>query len=64
MSKVSPTANSGCVPGWQERSFTPALVLMGLAIVINYVDRGNLSLAAPIVKSAMTNKNRIRIAPE
>ena len=35
------------------RSFTPALVLMGLAIVINYVDRGNLSLAAPIVKSEL-----------
>jgi MFS family permease len=26
---------------------------MGLAIVINYVDRGNLSLAAPIVKSEL-----------
>lgn len=32
------------------RKFVPALVLLGLAIVINYVDRGNLSIAAPIVK--------------
>jgi MFS family permease len=34
-------------------SFTPALVMLGIAIVINYVDRGNLSIAAPIVKNEL-----------
>jgi len=36
-----------------QRSFAPALVLLGVAIVINYVDRGNLSIAAPLVKSEL-----------
>ena len=36
-----------------QRSFMPALLLMGLAIVINYVDRGNLSIAAPLIKNAL-----------
>ena len=36
-----------------QRAFAPALVLLGLAIVINYVDRGNLSIAAPIIKSEL-----------
>ena len=34
-------------------AFAPALVLLGLAVVINYVDRGNLSLAAPLVKTEL-----------
>ena len=34
-----------------QSSFAPALVLLGLAIVINYVDRGNLSIAAPLVQT-------------
>ena len=36
-----------------QPSFTPALILLGLAIVINYVDRGNLSIAAPIVQTEL-----------
>src|SRR5438477_6068373 len=36
-----------------QPSFTPALILLGLAIVINYVDRGNLSIAAPMVQSEL-----------
>src|SRR5215831_12635547 len=36
-----------------EESFAPLLVLLGLAIVINYVDRGNLSIAAPVIKSEL-----------
>jgi MFS family permease len=32
------------------RSFTPTLVLLLLAVLINYVDRGNLALAAPLLK--------------
>ena len=53
MSPGSTAANGGHVPRSLERWFAPALVLMGLAIVINYVDRGNLSLAAPIVKTEL-----------
>jgi len=33
------------------RVFAPALTLLVMAVLINYVDRGNLSLAAPILKS-------------
>jgi MFS family permease len=34
-------------------SFAPALILLGLAIVINYIDRGNLSIAAPLVQTEL-----------
>ena len=41
--------------GWEKEgsfeSFTPTLVLLLLAVLINYVDRGNLALAAPLLKS-------------
>ena len=53
MSSASSAANATRVPRSSERSFTPALLLMGLAIVINYVDRSNLSLAAPILKTEL-----------
>jgi MFS transporter, ACS family, D-galactonate transporter len=32
------------------RVFTPALILLAICILINYVDRGNLSIAAPLLK--------------
>jgi MFS transporter, ACS family, D-galactonate transporter len=32
------------------RRFAPALALLSLAVLINYVDRGNLSIAAPLLK--------------
>ena len=32
------------------RAFMPTLVLLVLAVLINYVDRGNLALAAPLLK--------------
>jgi MFS family permease len=32
------------------RSFAPALFLLFVAVVINYIDRGNLSIAAPLLK--------------
>jgi MFS family permease len=32
------------------RSFAPALFLLFVAVLINYVDRGNLSIAAPLLK--------------
>jgi MFS transporter, ACS family, D-galactonate transporter len=34
----------------QQASFAAALFLLFLAVVINYVDRGNLSIAAPLLK--------------
>ena len=32
------------------RAFTPALILLGFALLINYLDRANLSVAAPLLK--------------
>jgi MFS family permease len=36
-----------------QRSFFPALILLGLAVVINYVDRGSLSIAAPLIREEL-----------
>jgi MFS family permease len=48
------SAESGAVRSESpNESFAPLLVLLGLAIVINYVDRGNLSIAAPVIKSEL-----------
>lgn len=33
------------------RAFAPTLVLLVLAVVVNYIDRGNLALAAPQIKT-------------
>ena len=42
---------SGLVkPKSEMRVFAPTLALLVLAVLINYVDRGNLSLAAPLLK--------------
>jgi len=32
------------------RTFAPALVLLAISFLINYIDRGNISIAAPLVK--------------
>jgi len=32
-----------------RRSFAPALTLLAICVLINYVDRGNLSIAAPVL---------------
>jgi MFS family permease len=37
--------------GRELRAFAPTLVLLLLAVLINYVDRGNLALAAPLLKT-------------
>lgn len=40
----------------QSRSlgaFAPALALLAISIVVNYVDRGNLSIAAPLLKDEL-----------
>ena len=39
--------------GSHLRTFTPALVLLALCLVINYIDRSNLSLAAPLLKEEL-----------
>ena len=33
--------------------FTPALLLLALSFVINYIDRGNISVAAPLLKTEL-----------
>jgi len=43
-------------PGEDSRSlvaFAPALLLLVICLVINYVDRGNLSIAAPLLKNEL-----------
>ena len=35
------------------RAFAPALVLLAIALLINYIDRGNLSVAAPLLKGEL-----------
>ena len=35
------------------RTFAPALVLLSICALINYVDRGNLSIAAPLLKDEL-----------
>jgi ACS family D-galactonate transporter-like MFS transporter len=35
------------------RAFAPALALLVICLVINYVDRGNLSIAAPLLKAEL-----------
>jgi ACS family D-galactonate transporter-like MFS transporter len=35
------------------RAFTPVLVLLAVCLFINYIDRGNLSIAAPLLKDEL-----------
>src|SRR5260370_25606241 len=35
------------------RAFTPVLVLLAICLLINYVDRSNLSIAAPLLKDEL-----------
>jgi MFS family permease len=35
------------------RAFAPVLVLLAICLLINYVDRGNLSIAAPLLKDEL-----------
>jgi MFS family permease len=42
--------NSTSLKQDRRRSFAPALLLLFVAVLINYVDRGNLSIAAPLLK--------------
>ena len=35
------------------RAFAPVLVLLAICLLINYVDRGNLSIAAPVLKDEL-----------
>ena len=35
------------------RAFAPALVLLAICALINYIDRGNLSIAAPLLKDEL-----------
>src|ERR1700751_4153830 len=35
------------------RAFSPVLVLLAICVFFNYVDRGNLSIAAPLLKGEL-----------
>ena len=35
------------------RTFAPALLLLAVAMLINYIDRGNLSVAGPLIKTEL-----------
>ncbi len=35
------------------RAFAPVLILLAICALINYVDRGNLSIAAPLLKDQL-----------
>jgi MFS family permease len=37
----------------RARAFAPALVLLAISLLINYVDRGNLSIAVPLLKDEL-----------
>jgi len=50
MRATLPSANGAPGDAGRLRAVAPALVLLALAILINYVDRGNLSLAAPLIE--------------
>jgi sugar phosphate permease len=50
------TAQSATTPLAREVS-TGLVVLLALAVFINYVDRGNLSTAAPLLKDALHLSN-------
>jgi MFS transporter, ACS family, D-galactonate transporter len=39
--------------GRKQHSFAVPLLLLALSVFINYVDRGNLSIAAPLLKDEL-----------
>jgi len=47
---MQPAANDPANDAQRLRAVAPALGLLALAILINYVDRGNLSIAAPLLE--------------
>src|SRR5215469_13111825 len=55
--KVSPTTHSG-LSGDGLRAPSPGmnrvLLLLGLSVLINYIDRSNLSIAAPLIKDELS----------
>src|SRR4029077_16359612 len=39
--------------GRKQQSFAMPLLLLALSVFINYIDRGNLSIAAPLLKNEL-----------
>jgi MFS transporter, ACS family, D-galactonate transporter len=46
-------ANPGIIHGTRSRAMPAALSLLVISVFINYVDRGNLSIAAPLLKTEL-----------
>jgi hypothetical protein len=40
------------------RAFAPSLALLAGSVLINYIDRGNLGVAAPMLKGELRNTGR------
>ena len=53
MSQIFPTSTAANVPERMSRDLSRLAILLALSIFINYVDRGNLSIAAPLVKNEL-----------
>jgi MFS family permease len=47
---VASPSSTGIADRAALRRFAPTLILLALAVMINYIDRGNLALAAPLLK--------------
>lgn len=53
MARGLPLMGPGTDESGRLRRFAPALVLLAFSLLINYVDRGNLSIAAPVLKDEL-----------
>src|SRR5579864_8744678 len=51
--KASPPASAGAGIPQQHSSMNHVLFLMSLSVLINYIDRSNLSIAAPLIKDEL-----------
>src|ERR1700745_3413346 len=54
MDSYQPTkANSATIHQTRSRAMSVVLTLLVLSVFINYIDRGNLSIAAPLLKNEL-----------
>lgn len=51
---ASPSAQPANAPAASARGMNRVLFLMGLSVLINYIDRSNLSIAAPLIKDELS----------
>ena len=51
--KLWPGSGNRQMGGRKQYSFAVPLLLLALSVFINYIDRGNLSIAAPLLKNEL-----------